>query len=211
MSAGALVALLGAALLASPDAARRVPEPGTYALPPIARVGDASLLDVRGERAPLLGLESDQLAVVSLVYSACPSVCPAALSVLQGVDREVASAPDLRSRVRIVTVSFDPENDTPARMAALRDRFEPRSDWRFLTAANEAEIQPVLDDFGQDKLRLVQEGADGESRDTPVIRHVLKVFLVDARGDVRNIYSAGLFSPEIVLADLRTLVLEGSR
>jgi len=195
-------------VLAAPDAAVRLPEPGTYELPPIARVGDFALLDSTGRSAPLLGLGQGQLALVALVYSSCPSVCPAALSVLQGVDREVAIAPDLRSRVRLVTLSFDPATDTPERMAELRERFAPRADWRFLTAKDEAAIRPVLDAFDQDTLRLHRAEEDGEERDTPWIRHVLKVFLVDDRGDVRNIYSAGLFSKELVLADLRTLLLE---
>jgi cytochrome oxidase Cu insertion factor (SCO1/SenC/PrrC family) len=194
-----------------------VPPAGTYELPPIGRVADFWLLDETGARAPLLGLETGQVALVSLIYTSCPAACPAALSIVQRVDREVAGEPALRAAVRLVTVSFDPERDTPSKMAALRERMAPVSDWRFLTAENVDGIQPVLDAFGQDALRLVlkpapgrEGGEDGEEEKTSLLRHVLKVYLVDAEGDVRNIYSSGLMSPELLMADLRTLLL-GSR
>jgi hypothetical protein len=38
---------------------------------------------------------------------------------------------------------------------------------------------------------------------------VLKVFLVDARGAVRNVYSSGFLSPELLLVDARTVLLGG--
>ena len=67
-------------------------------------------------------------------------------------------------------------------------------------------IQPLLDAFGQDALRLVlKPTAGGEEARTPLLRHVLKLYLVDAAGDVRNIYSSGLMSPELLMADLRSL------
>jgi cytochrome oxidase Cu insertion factor (SCO1/SenC/PrrC family) len=59
-------------------------------------------------------------------------------------------------------------------------------------------------------LKPAPGGEDEEEKKTPLLRHVLKVYLVDAAGDVRNIYSSGLMSPELLMADLRTLLL-GSR
>ncbi len=187
-----------------------LPAPGSYELPAIARVEDHWLLDSNGEKVRMLGLAPGQVALVSLVYTACPAACPAALAVFEQVDRSVAADPALRERVRLVTVSFDPERDRPEQMAELRERFAPRSDWRFLTAATPADIEPVLASFDQDTLRLRVAGEEpgAADRETPLIRHVLKVFLVDDRGDVRNIYSAGLFSRDLVMRDFQTLQLE---
>jgi hypothetical protein len=65
----------------------------------------------------------------------------------------------------------------------------------------------VLDDYGQDALRLVDpHGSPGA-----LIRHVLKVFLVDDRGGVRNIYSSEFLRTDLLLADLRTLLMEAPR
>jgi cytochrome oxidase Cu insertion factor (SCO1/SenC/PrrC family) len=187
-----------------PAAAFALPEPGSYELPPILRVPEFTLLDERGAPAPLLGLDAGQVAVVAFVYTHCPEGCPMALATLQRVDRALAADPALRSRVRLATVSFDPARDTPARMAALRASMRPAADWRFLTAADPERIAPVLAAFGQDALPLV----DARGGSLGLLRHVLKVFLVDAAGSVRNVYSAGFLSAELLVVDARTLLLE---
>jgi cytochrome oxidase Cu insertion factor (SCO1/SenC/PrrC family) len=186
-----------------------LPAPGSYALPTIARVAEFTLLDERGEPAPILDLAPGEVAVVSFIYSRCGDGrgCPAALAVLQRLDRAIAADPALAERVRLATVSFDPAHDTPARMAALRESLQPQSAWRFLTAASPAAIAPVLAAYGQDALPLIGEDAQALG----LYRHVLKVFLVDARGAVRNVYSSGFLSPELLLVDARTVLLDEPR
>jgi cytochrome c peroxidase len=180
------------------------PAPGTYELPPIQGVSERELLDSSGERAPLLGLRPDQVAVVSFVYRGCADAdgCPLALAVLRRLDRSLAERESLAARVRMVTASFDAKNDTRGRMAELRSALAPRSDWRFLTAGGDEEIAPVLAEFGQDTLRLI--GTGGEP--TPLIRHVLKVFLVDGERRVRNVYSAGFLDARLLMNDLETVL-----
>jgi cytochrome oxidase Cu insertion factor (SCO1/SenC/PrrC family) len=46
----------------------------------------------------------------------------------------------------------------------------------------------------------------GES--TAMIRHVAKVFLVDASGGLRNIYSSGFLDYEMLMRDIETLLLD---
>src|SRR4029453_12663641 len=79
-----------------------LPAPGSYELPPIAHVADFALLDERGATAKLLDLSPDQVAVVSFVYTRCADGrgCPAALAVLQRLDRAVAEDRALAARVR---------------------------------------------------------------------------------------------------------------
>ena len=101
----------------------------------------------------------------------------------------------------LVTVSFDPPRDTPEKMRALRAALAPRGRWRFLTAENEQALRPVLADFGQDAVRIADEANAPDS-----LRHVLKVFVVDATGAIRQIYSTDFLDPRLVLADLRTLL-----
>ena len=185
-----------------------LPTPGSYELPPIQRVSDVSLLDERGAPAPLLGLVPGQVAFVSFAYTRCADGggCPLALAVLQRLDRQVAADPALRDHVRLATLSFDPTHDTPAVMRELRARMRPAADWRFLTARDADAIAPVLEDFGQDALPLIDE----RGRDMGVYRHVLKVFLVDAEGAVRNVYSADFLSADLLAVDARTVLLEAA-
>jgi cytochrome oxidase Cu insertion factor (SCO1/SenC/PrrC family) len=157
---------------------------------------------------PLLALEDDQCAVVAFVYLSCTDAtgCPLSLATLQRLDRALAERDDLVNRVRLVTVSFDPERDGPAQMAHLRKHMGPRGDWRFLTAASGPALDPVLRDYGQDAVPLVT--SDGAS--LGLMRHVAKVFLVDDRGAVRNIYSSGFLDHRLLLRDVETLLLTGA-
>ncbi len=179
------------------------PSPGTYALPVIRRVSDRELLDPAGRPAPLLGLADDQVAFVSFVYRSCAdaAACPLALSVLKRLDAELARLPVLARRVRLVTVSFDPAHDTPEGMGRLRDRLAPAADWRFLTAPGRDAIDPVLADFGQEVAWRAAARGDEE-----VASHLLRIYLVDASGAVRNVYGADLLDTELLRNDAATVL-----
>ncbi len=180
------------------------PAPGTYELPAIARVSGHRMLGHDGAPAPLLELAPGQVGFVSFVYLSCPHACPATHALLQRLDRHVAADARLAGRVQLATISFDPGRDTPARMAELRRALAPRGSWRFLTARDRAGLEPVLADFGQDVLRP-PAGSDA------ALRHVLRVFLVDADGAVRNVYSTGFLDLRLLVNDALTLLGEGSR
>jgi cytochrome oxidase Cu insertion factor (SCO1/SenC/PrrC family) len=186
------------------DTLFKAPDPGSYALPPIQRVHDRALLAPDGARIPLLGLAAHQAALVAFIYRRCSDAagCPLALATLKRVDAALAQRPALASRVQLVTVSFDPARDTPPRMGELARELAPRSGWRFLTAASQAELAPVLADFGQDATPLVS----AQGQPLGAIRHMVKLYLVDAHGDVRNIYSTSLLSLPLLLADLETVL-----
>lgn len=185
------------------------PAPGTYSLPPIDTVHDHLLLDSNGEPVRLFALTGGKIAVVSFMYTACSDVggCPLAAAVLQRVDRALSERSELAARVALLSISFDPERDTPARLAAVRATLNPRTAWHFLTGRSPADIEPVLADFHQPVAKLWSE----DGRWSGLFRHVLKVFLLDRHHRVRNIYSTGFFNPQLVLHDIDTLLLEEQR
>ena len=155
------------------------------------------LVDANGATLRFPELAKGQVALVAFIYRGCHDAggCPASLALLRELDRRLAADPARAARVRLACVSFDPANDTPERMRELREMMAPKTDWSFLTAANPTLLAPLLADYGQDATPL-ENGA---------FRHVLKVFLVDEKLRVRNIYSAGLLDPELVLADIDTV------
>ena len=185
------------------------PAPGTYRLPPIDDIADHPLLGSDGQRTTLYALTGDRIAIVAFVYTSCAEAtgCPVSMGVLHHLDREIAADATLARRVRLVTISFDPERDTPERLARERGRHEPRTDWAFATTRDEAELAPLLDDFGQPVARL--RFPDGSW--TGLYRHVLKLFLIDARHRVRNVYSTGFLHPALILNDARTVLLDRDR
>jgi cytochrome oxidase Cu insertion factor (SCO1/SenC/PrrC family) len=135
--------------------------------------------------------------VIAFVYKSCHDAegCPAALAFLQELDRRLAGDPAVAARVRLESVSFDPAHDTPEKLAELRELMAPRGDWRFLVPASSADLGALLRDFGQD-VAVLEGGAQ---------RHVVKIFLVDDRLQVRNVYSSGFLDADLVLADVATV------
>ena len=182
------------------------PTPGTYTLPTIDTVSDHVLLDSTGKQVGLFDLTAGKIAIVSFMYTRCADVggCPLAAAVLQHLDRLLSERPELAERVVLLSVSFDPERDSPAHLTEVQEALSPHTEWHFLTSKTFADLQPVLADFHQPVAKLWQEDGSWSG----LFRHVLKVYLLDAEHNVRNIYSTGLFSPQLVLNDIETVILE---
>jgi len=182
------------------------PAPGSYTLPIIRTVVDHPVLDAEGRATSLFALKQDRLAVVAFVYTTCVEAvgCPLSQAILQRVDQELARDPELARRVMLITISFDPTRDTPARMKTVSGFYQPQTDWHFVTTRNDAELEPLLADFGQPVAKL--RFSDGQW--SGLFRHVLKVFLLDATNHVRDIYSVGFLNPQLVLNDLRTVLMQ---
>jgi len=196
------------------------PEPGTYALPAIQPAADGAVLDRDGRPHRLFDYLGDDYVLLAFIYSRCSvaTACPLATRVYQQLRRQVAADPQVAGRLRLVTLSFDPAGDTPEVMRAYArevgaedggaeetggDAAVRREAWSFLTTASQADLEPILDAYGQFVVREV--GADG--RYTGGISHVLKVYLIDPQRQVRNIYSSGFLHPALVINDVKTLLL----
>jgi len=75
-----------------------------------------------------------------------------------------------------------------------------------VTARRVPELLPVLDDFGQD----VSVDVDESGRATRTLHHMLKMFLIDAHGEVREIYTLAFLQPPVMFNDIKTLALEAA-
>ena len=98
-----------------------------------------------------------------------------------------------------------PEHDTPAVLDAYAAHFrQPGFDWQFLTTVSEEMLIPTLDAYGQWIIRDYDENGDYLG----TISHLLRVYLIDQRRRVRNIYSTSFLHADTVANDIRTLLLE---
>jgi cytochrome oxidase Cu insertion factor (SCO1/SenC/PrrC family) len=195
---------------AAPDLAVALPDAGTYRLERIMRVPDGLVLESDGSLHRLSEFTTGQVTLFSFIYTYCTDArgCPLAYETMHKLKASIEADAALRGKVRFVSMSFDPEYDTPAAMrsyggADAQDRRGLR--WHFLTARSSAELAPLLDGFGQD-VRLAAQPAGQRA---PVFSHVLKVYLLDRSGTVREIYSTSFLNPTVLLNDITTLVLEG--
>lgn len=182
------------------------PVPGSYALPPLGEAADGVLLDSSRTMVRLHEVFDGKTIVLSFIYTSCPDVngCPLATFVLSQVQERLASDDSMIANVRLVSISFDPTNDTPNVMAEYGESFRHGAiDWRFLTAASEANLDPILDSYDQSVIR--DRRPDGRALTT--MSHILRVYLIDREKRIRNIYSPSYLHPDILFADIRTLLL----
>jgi cytochrome oxidase Cu insertion factor (SCO1/SenC/PrrC family) len=186
------------------------PAPGTYQLHRIMAAPDGEVLGLDGRAQPLRHFTRERITLLGFIYTTCidPEGCPFASRVFDTLRPALAARPDLRDRVRLVTLSFDPLRDTPAAMrqyAGPRARAAGSPPWIFLTTRSTSALRPLLDGFGQDVRVTVDRVASPPRRE---ISHVLKVFLIDPAGMVREIYSTTFLHPRTVLNDIETLLME---
>ncbi len=182
------------------------PAAGSYALPPIQPVPPGTVLDQRGKRRDLKAFTTGKVTLLSLFYAQCadPEGCPAAFNAMIELRDRLAQRPALAERVRLVSLSFDPK-DTPDLLAAFGHHLAgTKVSWSFLAGASPEGLAAMLDGFGQD-IALEEEGDATHQR---VISHMLKLFLIDRRGQVREIYTTAFLQPEVMLNDILTLLIE---
>ena len=179
----------------------------------IASIGEnltvpgAEVIDAAGRRRPLQEVTRERITLLGLVYTRCtdPEGCPRATWAFSAVRGLLRENRDLESRVRLVTLSFDPAHDDFRTLAAYGARMGARrsgAEWHFLTTRSKRDLAPILEGFGQD-LRVA---ADSRARPgTEEFTHSLKVFLIDPEGAVREIYSTAYLMPEMIVNDMATL------
>jgi cytochrome oxidase Cu insertion factor (SCO1/SenC/PrrC family) len=187
------------------------PAPGTYQLQRIQRAPDAVLLDSRGQRRRLARLTRDKVTLLTFFYTYCTDAwgCPFARQLMTDLRDQLLSRPFAVGRVRFVSISFDPTHDTPEALRLHAGQFhaDDRLPWEFLTARRMRELLPLLEDFGQD----VRVENDEAGRPMRTINHMLKLFLVDRDGIVREIYALDYLHPAMMLNDIETLLIEERR
>ena len=180
------------------------PAAGTYQLPVIGRAGNGEVIDSHRGETTLHALMGDKVVVLSFIYSSCSDAngCPLATHVLAQLKKRLYESPGGAKDVRFVSLSFDPVQDTPEVMRRYGNPFiDDRLDWRFLTTRGQADLEPILRDYGQSIVRDPGQ-EDGQARS---ISHVLRVYLVDPQLRIRNIYSASYLHADTMLSDIQTL------
>lgn len=182
------------------------PTAGTYDLPVIKRVPAFVLIDAAGRRVSTRALTQGKAAVVSFIYTACADRlgCPLAGMALRELQAKLLHE-GLQDRAVLLSISLDAQRDTPAQLAQYGRAFGAQpSFWHLLTASSEQALRTALESYGQDRAKVYDE----QGRFTGRYRHVLKVFLVDREGQVRNIYSTGSLVPQVMVNDIKTVLAE---
>lgn len=140
-------------------------------LPVIGEVADFALYDSRGEPVSMARLEG-KIWVADFIFTTCGSICPV-------MTRNMAVLHDRyknEERLRLVSISVNPEYDTPEVLAEFAARYQADpSRWFFLTGSRDAIQDLAVNSF---KIGSVEE---------PVF-HSGYFVLVDGTGRIRAYY-----------------------
>src|SRR4029077_11758882 len=125
------------------------PVPGSYSLPVVKAAADGAIFDSNGKSLNLRELTRGRITVLSFIYTRCAAAkaCPYAAGVLNQLHMLSMDDPALAKNMRLVSMSFDPDYDTPQRLAMYAEAFrEEKStcEWRFTTAKSRPDLESIL-------------------------------------------------------------------
>lgn len=158
-------------------------------------VPDAALIDQQDRRRAFSEWRGKP-TLMTFIYTRCPlpNFCPLMDKNFVAIQRQLAKDPSLKGKIQLVSVSFDPEHDTPAvlRAHAAKLGADPAV-WTFLTA-DAVTVDRFAAKFGVSVAR--EGGAPGE------ITHNLRTVLIDADGRILRIYTGSEWTVAVAMADL---------
>ena len=164
-------------------------------LPQIAAMPALEMRDQDGQPFSERELRG-HVAVVSFMFTSCPDVCPILTNKLAGLRTNLMAQ---REQLRIVSISVDPEKDTPA---VLKDFAKQHGadypDWRFLTGPLAKLRAMVVSGFKQSLDR-----GDGSPNG---IMHGSHLVLVDQKGMIRGFYRGDEEGLLLIARDARRLI-----
>lgn len=99
---------------------------------PRVRIPDVGVIDSDGRPQRLAQSLDDgpDAVMLNFVFTTCSTICSTQTAVLAEFQRRLVAA---GKRARFVTVTIDPDNDTPERLAAFARQFDIERDWSFFT------------------------------------------------------------------------------
>jgi len=97
---------------------------------------NVELVNQHGEPMRLYrDLLQGKVVVIDTLFTECTGICPVMGKTLQRIQEHVGDR--LGEDVHLISISVDPENDTPEKLEAYAEKFEARPGWYFLTGAKE--------------------------------------------------------------------------
>lgn len=162
-------------------------------------IPDVALVDETGATRQMRDWRGRTLAV-TFVYTRCPlpDFCPRMDRQFADVQQLVMDDPALGGRVQLLSISFDPEYDTPAVLAthAKKVGADPAA-WNFLTG-EQADVESFAALLG---VSVMREGSDPGS-----VVHNLRTAVIDANGRLVKVMNGMQWTPSELVIELRGAV-----
>src|SRR5215831_2126816 len=114
---------------------------------------DVTLVDMTGTAVALRSvLNHSGPVLLQFIFTTCPTVCPVLSEVFAAAQDTLGPE---ANNVRMVSISIDPEHDTPARLQEYAQKFRAKQQWRFLTGKRQdiVAVQKAFEAYWTNKMR----------------------------------------------------------
>jgi len=176
-------------------------------LPMLGQVADFRLTNQNGQAVSLADLRG-HVWVGDIVFTRCPGPC---LKMSRQM-KELENALPEKSDSKLVTLTTDPDYDTPAILKTYGERFSADTNqWMFLTGTKEQ-----IRKLGRDSLKLtaIEKAPQERENSDDLFIHSTIFVLVDRNGQLRKTFETtgeGIDPKEVqekILADVKQLERE---
>ncbi|HMF15739.1 MAG TPA: SCO family protein [Gemmataceae bacterium] len=166
-------------------------------MPVIQKAPDFDLMDQSGKRVRLADFKG-KVTLVSFIFTTCNGSCPATTSRMAKIQEHLEKKSLLEKGVRLISISLDPARDTPAVLRGYMRLYEADgATWSFLTGPPE-KLSKTIAAWGM----WAKPAANGQ------LDHPSRVFLVDRKGQIREIYNLDFLRVPWVTEDIEFLLRE---
>ncbi len=188
-----------------------LPNPNQTPLPvreDVAQVGnqvpDFTLTNQDGKRVNLKDYRGKALAI-TFIYSRCPlpEYCILMSKHFSDLANQLNDNAELKDKIRLLSVSFDPQTDTPAKLKEYgqgylgKDAKPDFTVWQLATGTDK-EIKAVADFFG---LRY-----EVDAQDKTQFNHSLRTVVVTPEGKVQKVFAGNEWTPNDLLRELQATI-----
>jgi protein SCO1 len=178
-------------------------------VPPIngnfAQIGqtapDFTLTNQDGKKISLKDFRGKALAI-TFIYAKCPlpDYCIRMSTNFSDLANQLAAEPDLKARISLLSISFDPANDTPAKLREygqgyLGHNAKPDFTVWQLAVGKDEEVRRIADFYG---LRY-----EVDPNNKTQISHSLRTIVIDPDGKVTKIFAGNEWTPRELLKELK--------
>lgn len=164
-------------------------------------VPDFSLTNQDGKRISLKDFRGKALAI-TFIYAKCPlpDYCIRMSTNFSDLANQVAANAELKDKIRLLSISFDPANDTPEKLRSyglgyLGNDPKAKFDVWQLAVGKDAEVRKIADFFG---LRY-----QIDEQDKTQINHSLRTAVIAPDGKVTKIFPGNEWTPALLLKELK--------
>ena len=193
------IGILCAVLLAEDSSAKDAQTTSRLAV--IRSAPDFALTTQAGQTLRRSDLKGKVL-LVSFIFTTCNGTCPATTHRISQVQQELkARGLGNDGLVRLLSITLDPARDTAEVLCVYMRLYDvDATNWTFLTGSPD-QVAKTIKAWGM----WARPAANGQ------LDHPSRIFLVDGRGRIREIYNLSFLKPAWIAEDVELLIKEDAQ